>query len=248
MAKKKQYRGYEKPWLKRELGGVPHWATIAVLALLVGLAFYVMWDRSEVDEVPQWAPPTQAAVSTESAAAELGPDGTVVVGDSYTAGSPADSGEDSRWPAIAGVEPIATSGVGYVQGGSGASFVALAEEIPADAATVVFFGSINDASYGYDEVREAADEAFVIAQSNAPDATLIVIGPPWTDADPPAEILTVRDAVSDAASEAEATWVDPIAEDWFVGDNDLIGLDGVHPTDAGHAFLAERISEVLAGQ
>ncbi|MDT4998170.1 MAG: hypothetical protein QOK12_275, partial [Mycobacterium sp.] len=45
-----------------------------------------------------------------------------------------------------------------------------------------------------------------------------------------------------------ATWIDPIAERWFVGRPDLIGADGVHPTDAGHAYMAGKIAPLIAAQ
>ena len=43
-------------------------------------------------------------------------------------------------------------------------------------------------------------------------------------------------------------FVDPIAQGWFVGRPDLIGDDGVHPTDAGHAYMAARIAPLIYDQ
>ena len=43
-------------------------------------------------------------------------------------------------------------------------------------------------------------------------------------------------------------FVDPIAEGWFVGRPDLIGADGIHPTDAGHAYMAARIAPLIYDQ
>jgi lysophospholipase L1-like esterase len=45
-----------------------------------------------------------------------------------------------------------------------------------------------------------------------------------------------------------ATFVDPIAEHWFVGRPDLIGADGVHPNDAGHQYMADRIAPLIRTQ
>jgi lysophospholipase L1-like esterase len=39
-----------------------------------------------------------------------------------------------------------------------------------------------------------------------------------------------------------------IAENWFVGREDLIGQDGVHPTDAGHAYMAAKIAPLIYAQ
>lgn len=47
---------------------------------------------------------------------------------------------------------------------------------------------------------------------------------------------------------AGATFVDPIAARWFVSRPDLIGADGVHPTDAGHAYMAGKIAPLIGTQ
>ncbi len=45
---------------------------------------------------------------------------------------------------------------------------------------------------------------------------------------------------------AGATFVDPIAARWFVDRPGLIGADGVHPTDAGHAYMAEKLAPLIS--
>ena len=82
----------------------------------------------------------------------------------------------------------------------------------------------------------------------AASATILVIGPPWPTAEVPQTVLQVRDIVGAAASAAGATFVDPIAERWFVGRPDLIGADGVHPNDAGHAYIANMIAPLIGAQ
>ena len=71
---------------------------------------------------------------------------------------------------------------------------------------------------------------------------------PWPTADPPPAVLTIRDSLRRQALAAGAVFIDPIAEGWFVGRPDLIGGDGVHPTDAGHAYMAERIAPLIYDQ
>ena len=61
-------------------------------------------------------------------------------------------------------------------------------------------------------------------------------------------MLTIRDSLRRQALAAGAVFIDPIAEGWFVGRPDLIGGDGVHPTDAGHAYMAERIAPLIYDQ
>ena len=220
---------------QRPHGRRPRWAVLAVLGVVAVLVVFAMWDRAPSTSAPQTVPTRTPAADSPR---------VVVVGDSYTAGSTQDSGEAARWPALIDVEPIAVSGVGSARGTT--TFSSLAEDIPANATTVLFFGSINDQGLGYDKVRAGAQQAFETARERAPDAQLIVIGPPWVDANPSDALLTVRDAVAGAAQAADARWVDPLAEQWFVGQEGLIGFDGIHHTDTGHAYLAERIAKVLA--
>jgi lysophospholipase L1-like esterase len=90
--------------------------------------------------------------------------------------------------------------------------------------------------------------AFDQVRRVAPAARLLVIGPPWPTADVPPAVLQIRDVLRMTAGIAGATFVDPIAEGWFVGRPELIGRDGVHPTDAGHAFMADRIAPLIGAQ
>ncbi|MEN0140388.1 MAG: SGNH/GDSL hydrolase family protein, partial [Rhodococcus sp. (in: high G+C Gram-positive bacteria)] len=41
---------------------------------------------------------------------------------------------------------------------------------------------------------------------------------------------------------------DPIAAGWFVDRPDLIGRDGVHPTNAGHVYMADKIAPLIGAQ
>lgn len=82
----------------------------------------------------------------------------------------------------------------------------------------------------------------------APTAKLLVIGPPWVKPIPPAGILQARDILKSQAEAAGATFVDPIAEGWFVDQPELIGSDGVHPSDAGHVYMANKIAPLIAQQ
>jgi lysophospholipase L1-like esterase len=93
-----------------------------------------------------------------------------------------------------------------------------------------------------------ANTNFDLARRTAPGARLLVIGPPWPTADVPESVLRIRDILGAAARTAGATFVDPLAEGWFVGQPELIGADGVHPTDAGHAYMADKIAPLIRAQ
>jgi lysophospholipase L1-like esterase len=188
-------------------------------------------------------------------------DHVAVVGDSYTTGTDeggwgANTWTNRTWVTLAreGVQvapDVASEGrAGYVvRGDHGSVFEDLTNRaVHPDDALVVFFGSRND--HGVDPMQMAgmAHDTLDLARRIAPTAKLLVIGPPWTDATPPLDLLYVRDTLRSQADWAGATFIDPIAEGWFVGRPDLIGPDGVHPNDAGHAYMAEKIAPLIHAQ
>ncbi len=184
-----------------------------------------------------------------------------VVSDSYTTGT-AEGGEGPRsWPARAwqmlaqGGERIAPDvaaegRAGYVvRGDHGSVFEDLAARaVKPDDALVVFFGSRNDQGVDPGLLAQNVRSAFALARRVAPSAKFLVIGPPWPTADVPPAMFAIRDVLGAAAGAAGAAFVDPIAERWFVDRPDLIGADGVHPTDAGHEYLADMIAPLMRMQ
>jgi lysophospholipase L1-like esterase len=201
---------------------------------------------------PVWGAPTATASE---------PTRIAVIGDSYTAGS--DEGgmgprswTELTWDLLAqrGVEidadVAAEGGAGYGQRGSrGRVFEDLtAQAVQRSDALVVFFGSRNDQPVDPQKFPSLAASAFKLARFTAPDAKFLIIGPAWPTATPPPEVLKIRDSLRAVASAGPAQFVDPIAEGWFVDRPELIGADGVHPTDAGHRYMAERIAPLIYSQ
>ena len=184
-----------------------------------------------------------------------------VISDSYTTGTNMGGLGPRGWTSLAwgqlarqGVRinaDVAAEGrAGYWERGDhGSVFGDLeARAVNPDDALVVFFGSRND--QGVDPVQYSGlvHDAFDLAHRTAPGARMLVIGPPWPTADVPPAVLQIRDVLRMQAGFAGAQFVDPIAERWFVDRPDLIGVDGVHPTDAGHAYLAGRIEPLIRSQ
>jgi len=179
-----------------------------------------------------------------------------VVGDSYTTGSDMDSGAASNWSALMAEElrrdryqlqlyVEAGAGSGYTTDGErGLDFEQLARlSMPTDADLIIVFGSLNDSRSTPSTVAVAARSLMTWLQDEHPDASVLVIGPPWIDEQVPTNLLLIRDEVRTAALDIGAAFLDPLAEGWFAGDAaSLIGDDGVHPTDAGQRHLAERIT------
>lgn len=184
-----------------------------------------------------------------------------VIGDSYTTGSDQGGNGVHGWPLKAwrtlaengiAVTPTvqAEGGAGYcTRGNRGSVFEDLTvRAVKPNDVLVVFFGSRNDMDVDPARLSVATYGTLSLARQIARSAQLLVIGPPWPTPDPPAEILRIRDVLSYQAELADATFVDPIAARWFAGKPELIGSDGVHPTDAGHTYLAEKIAPLIANR
>lgn len=203
------------------------------------------------------APPAPVAVQLvgrESTSSRV-----AVISDSYTTGTDLGGHGTSGWPALAwqllaaegkpvAADVAAEGRAGYgVRGDHNSTFGDLtARAVRPDDALVVFFGSRNDQPVEAVEVAGLARSAYELARRKAPTARFLVIGPPWPTADVPVRILQIRDALATVARASGATFVDPLAERWFVDRPDLIAVDGVHPNDAGHAYLAQRIAPLIA--
>jgi lysophospholipase L1-like esterase len=184
-----------------------------------------------------------------------------VVSDSYTTGTDLGGLGANGWPALAWqvlarqgrpvtADVVAEGRAGYgVRGDHNNTFGDLtARAVRPDDALVVFFGSRNDQPMDAAAVAGLARSAFELARRTAPTARLLVIGPPWPTAEVPPRVAQIRDGLALVAWASGARFVDPIAEGWFVGRPDLIAADGVHPTDSGHRYLADRIAGLIAAE
>lgn len=181
-----------------------------------------------------------------------------VIGDSYTTGAIEGGLGPNGWATLAWQElaqdgtpvtadVVAEGGAGYVaRGNRGGIFGDLtARAVKPDDVLIVFFGSRNDMDADPAAITNMSRDALALAARIAPSARILVIGPPWPTADVPPSVLRIRDILKVQAREAGATFSDPIADGWFVGRPELIGADGIHPTDAGHAYMAEKIAPLI---
>ena len=218
------------------------------LALLVGLGFV--------------SPVNPAPVRTyDTLTLDFRLNHVAVVGDSYTTGTD-EGGLGSRswtaraWQILAArgdrvsANVAAEGRAGYgTPGDHGSIFEDLtARAVQSDDVLVVFFGSRNDQGLELGLLGQKVRNAFDLARLLAPSARFLVIGPPWPTADVPLNVLQIRDVLGAVAGTVGATFVDPLAERWFVGRPDLIGADGVHPNDAGHQYMADRIAPLIRTQ
>ncbi|MBU9765177.1 SGNH/GDSL hydrolase family protein [Mycobacterium sp. TNTM28] len=182
-----------------------------------------------------------------------------VIGDSYTTGMLAEGGMGPRnwatltWQKLAqrGVQVdadvVAEGGAGYVaRGNHGSIFADLTPRaVRPDDALIVFFGSRNDKDADLGAVTRLSHDALAHARQTAPAARMLVIGPPWVNPEVPPNLLAIRDILRNEAELVGATFIDPIADRWFFDNPELIGADGIHPTDAGHAYMADKIAPLI---
>jgi lysophospholipase L1-like esterase len=227
-------------------------AVLLITAVFVGGSAWYASNRG----APDFDPPAEAQ-RTDAGTAEPTPHAPVLAfyGDGYVSGTSQGGVGAAGWPAIVsarvGAEPTpvhAVPGAGYVAQAptTGDNFATLAQQAPEPTADVtIVFGSRNDYFAPPDAVYAGAVQTLTTIRAAAPNTRLLVIGPAWTDAAVPIQLPRVRDAVRRAAVDAQATFVDPLADGWFVGSPQLIGADVVNPTDEGHVYLADRIEPAL---
>ena len=234
-------RGDQTSWRRRVVG-----AAGGLTAALTAIAAAVAIGHGS-PAAAHTAPPPSSLQSDRVQAQPV----LAVYGDSYTTGSDEGGIGPDGWPVLVGDQLGARTGVaaaggaGYVEISpfTGETFLDLVRRNPEpDADVVVILGSRNDAGSPPADIEAAASAVYAALRQIHPDAPLVVIGPPWVDADVPASVEETNEAVRRAAAAAGATFVDPLAEGWFFDAPELIGDDGIHPTDDGHAYLARVIA------
>ena len=181
----------------------------------------------------------------------------VVIGDSLSTGF--GTGPQHAWPNLISTSPrddappleirnSAQNGSGYLNVGlTGTTFAWQVEQaVTPEADLVMFFGSVNDLHHDPAALEPVLAEIYAAARQRAPQATLLVVGPPAYSALPEARHLAVRDLVKRQALAASARFVDPIAEGWLVEDlNRYVGPDGLHPTVEGNHHLRDKMEPLM---
>jgi lysophospholipase L1-like esterase len=197
--------------------------------------------------VPQSAPQVVARVAPGARA--------VFLGDSYTTGWKGAGIGSHGWPALLSAAQgwrainLAVAGTGFINPGwTNQPVGARVSEAIRQRPDVVFIAAgHNDSRWSAAATGQAADEAIDRLHHALPDAQLVIVGPIWPSGTAPSRCLQLRDHLRRTAASVGAIFVDPLAEGWFVGSNRrFIGADGIHPTDAGHRVMADRILGALA--
>lgn len=180
-----------------------------------------------------------------------------VIGDPYTSG---ESIGTQAWAALVAEQlrqqninidlQVAADGAGSAPAGTDGD--ALSEQVQQvvrpTTKLVVVFGYVGETGGAAAEPASAVKRAVAEVKKTAPEAKLLVIGPAWTNGQPPQTLLTIRHMLRAEAQATGATFIDPIADGWFVNQPDLVGPDKLTLTDAGHAYLADKIAPLIAQQ
>jgi lysophospholipase L1-like esterase len=205
--------------------------------------------------------PTRPTVSVPEPVAKVavgpGPGSTAVyLGDSYTSGWNGAGIGARGWPRLVDAARgwktvnLAVPGTGFINPGWTNQPIEsrVARAIRARPDVIVLAGGHNDSRWSPAATARAADAVIDRLRRSAPDAVLVIVGPIWANGSPPRRCLDLSAHLSRKAAAVGAVYVDPLAGRWFAGARHrLIGPDGIHPTNAGHRFIADRILEALAG-
>lgn len=177
-----------------------------------------------------------------------------VLGDSIAGGAAQGGNGPYGWPSLVAKQLGLTlrldgsGGTGYTTGGrqkGGRPYPQRVKEaVAAKPDVVVVEGSRNDG--GRTRTQAAATDTLRRLRAGLPHARILVIGPIYSY---PQRIGShpIDEAVSAAAKKLGMPYVSAVRRGWFTGSaHRFIGSDGVHPTNAGHAYLAQQIRPELS--
>ncbi|MGW5267719.1 SGNH/GDSL hydrolase family protein [Rhodococcus sp. NPDC003994] len=220
-------------------------AAVSAIALLLGIVgFGYLYDRSLVDAGP-------TSIDEVEGLPEINPVPMAVIGDSYSRGS-ATGGPEGNWtrllardlyrassPVLMEVSSVAGADLDPATPGT-PSFASLAADVlKSDTRLVVAFGARSDTrAQPNDGVRELVD----LISQRSPQADFMMIGAVCAPVDDCSLAGEYNRGLAGAVDQAGGVFVDPVGEQWFQGqDRGLIGVDGIHPTNAGYIYIAGKL-------
>lgn len=188
----------------------------------------------------------------------------ICMGDSYTQGDNAADylrGYARTLGKIFDVDSWASGigGLGYLTGGGGGQTIRsrLATDLyPFNPDMVILAAGHND--NGFNAAQIEAELGLILdgIAENLPNAQVFVVGPIVESAALAADAnyIGVRNGLSAACVARGVSFFDPLTDPWFTGQrtvtagnaSDFVSADNVHPSNAGHAYLAQRIAAKMA--
>lgn len=233
-------------------------AAVAVSALLAGCSGEPLRAAAGASSsATPSATPAGGTTSASPATPTTPPRTLFVFGDSYVEGYGATSqstcfaytlGADLGWPtAISGI-----GGTGYVNpgpSGTDQTYSTRLAQLPDTGIAgnvIVVEGGLNDRSRDPAAITAGATDFFRSLRARAPRAQVFAVGATAPDPTNPAASLPVNAAIAAAATSTGVTFIDPVAESWFTPENAAqFVADGVHPSQAGHDYIASRLAADL---
>lgn len=230
-------------------------AIVGALAVVVGVTLGV-WRP--------WAPLTETAPVAASGDA-LSPAPLVlpenprvlVFGDSWTYGAAASDPTLGYAYLLADliegetiVDGVSGSGYqrpGYAGPAFGERIAALDPELNPDL--IVIQGSINDRRQDAASYPAAVNAAWDALRATYPDAPIVVLGPAPHELPVGASTARIDRDLARLAGARGWWYISPVKDEWITPDNYLdlidVGAGRMHPSDAGHRYLAERVADAL---
>ncbi|UCZ91849.1 SGNH/GDSL hydrolase family protein [Gordonia sp. WA4-43] len=246
-----------------------HWqkllllSALSLLIVLTATAVVTAQERDTPHRDTATGGTTDAVKVNEDADA-VTPTTILVIGDSVTEGTDYGGRGAANWTALVQSDlseessnscPIllrvsGRGGSGYATTGTRKTTFGSETErlLTPDVSAVVYVGSGNDLSQLSSDYVNSVVQTVDLVHDHNPDASVLIVGPSWIHNGPvPAEYLRANELLANAARRADALFVDPIASGWFddAPKTGIVGADGRHPTDAGHAIIASRMRPIL---
>ncbi len=225
--------------------GAPWWAVVA--SGIIGALVATVVLLAGGGQLPVQAAAEQPAPPT---VAEQRP-AVTFIGDSWTFGSGATAlrgyavltGERLDWR----YQVLGVGGSGYTLPGSGSTFDQRVDRAVGTEADVdVVQGSLNELRGDPGDLAPAALATLTHLRAAADaDTEILVVGASYTPGTPSATIDRINEDIADAAARVGLTFVDPAAEEWTDPADPTIWADTVHPNDAGHQLIADRMVPLL---
>ncbi|GGF46877.1 hypothetical protein GCM10010922_23300 [Microbacterium sorbitolivorans] len=228
-------------------------ALCGVVTVLGALTACASTPLSDAEATARWQVPTTASPTPTPDPVPL----MLVFGDSWTYGLAATDAAHA-YPHLTGeilgwdVDAIGENGSGYLHPGQNGGFYGtrVAELDPdLEPDIIVVQGSINDRGESLSALPRAAKAVWQAFEHTYPDADLVVLGPAPSVLPIEENVEKIDEALSQLAADEGLDYISPIAEGWLTDDNigDYIDASAAnHPSDAGHAYLAERLAADLS--
>lgn len=197
--------------------------------------------------------------SAATAAAQDDAPSMLVFGDSWTFGLAA-STPTGGYAYLAGLElgwnttVDGENGSGYLHPGEhgglyGTRVVQLDPELDPDL--VVVQGSINDRASDLSTLSRAANGVWEALERMYPDADLVILGPAPATLPVDESVERIDEILGDLAQTEGLDYISPLQEQWITKSNydtviDSSSTGHYHPSDTGHAYLAEKLAEHIS--